>query len=218
MSDLLQTVRAAHAAAETVRIGVLERDLPKFDYLARHFVLDYQPGVPPAIVVDHQSPLTSIGEVSRPLIFPHGIVDRCRAMWGDRDLEVTFCGLVTAGRQDVLMPWLDRGAQVRSSTAGRRWPAKGWDQRYYDLLARSEHVLCPDGDFVWTYRFFETVLCGALPIVQTSCGLYDGFVFTRMDQPQPGWDRQVAEHNFAVAVERLTVPADVLRDQLGAAR
>lgn len=207
MFDLLQTVRAAHAVAEAVTLGVPAADLPKFDHLARHFDLRYREGVPLDITVDHRAPSTSIGGLTRPLIFPHGIVDRCRTMWGVRDLDVTFCGFVTAERQQALQPWLDRGAQVRSSTAGRRWPQKGWDQRYYDLLARSAYVLCPDGDFVWTYRFFESVLCGAIPIVQSTCDLYDGFAFLTMNDRPDGWDRDTADANFALAVERLTVPA-----------
>lgn len=205
MFDLLQTVRAAHALAEVATIGVPAADLPKFDHLARYFDLNYREGTPPDIAVDHQTPTTRVGSVERPLIFPHGVAERCRDKWTARDLDVTFCGFVTAQRRAVLAPWLDRGAQVRSSTAGRRWPAKGWDDAYHDVLARSGHVLCPDGDFVWTYRFFESVLCGAIPIIQSHYQLYDGFAFLTMDDRPDGWDRDVAEANFDLAVRRLTL-------------
>ena len=38
--------------------------------------------------------------------------------------------------------------------------------QYWDMMQRAKYVLCPDGDFVWTYRFFEAVACGAIPIIE----------------------------------------------------
>jgi len=95
-----------------------------------------------------------------------------------------------------------------SSTRGRVFPGKAWDEDYFKLMACAQFVLCPSGDFVWSYRFFEAVLCGAIPIVEESCPAYEGFRFHAFaDDARPlVWSPEAAEANFALACNRLTVP------------
>lgn len=104
------------------------------------------------------------------------------------------------------------GLCIYSSARGRRFPEKVWDEAYYDLLATSQFALCPDGDFVWTYRFFEAVLCGAIPVVENSCALYEGFTFYSLSEPAADlcWSAAAAEDNLARARALLTIPRDEL--------
>jgi hypothetical protein len=64
--------------------------------------------------------------------------------------------------------------------------------------------------------FFEAVMCGAIPVVQETCEAYEGFRFRRMNEPLSDlvWSRQDAEFNFALAMERMTVPATELRAEV----
>jgi hypothetical protein len=103
-----------------------------------------------------------------------------------------------------------------SSERGRRFPTKAWDEDYFRMLAASEHVLCPTGDYVWSYRFFEACLCGALPIVEEASPLYDGFRYRLMSEPRgtEPWSASDAEHNFRVCSERITVPLAALDGEL----
>lgn len=103
-----------------------------------------------------------------------------------------------------------------SSTRGRHFPGKSWDDEYFQLLAASRFVLCPNGDFVWSYRFFEAAMCGAIPIVQESCPAYDGFRFRTMDETAGSmeWSPEDADHNYHLALERLVVPTQELSDQI----
>ncbi len=104
------------------------------------------------------------------------------------------------------------------ATSDRGWchPTKAWDASYFRLLADSKYVLCPDGKFVWTYRFFEAMLCGAIPIIQNRCPLYDGFFYYTMDDPleKLEWRRNEALRNFERCRERLTVPRDRLNAEI----
>lgn len=79
-------------------------------------------------------------------------------------------------------------------------------------MAKSQFVVCPNGTFVWTYRFFEAALCGAIPIVEDTCDLYEGFVFYRMSDPVAKliWTHEIAEHNFRQAERLLTIPVEDL--------
>lgn len=65
--------------------------------------------------------------------------------------------------------------EINFTNNGRHFPRKAWDEEYFNRLLNSKFVLCPDGDFVWTYRFFEAIICGAIPIVENKCNAYEGF-------------------------------------------
>jgi hypothetical protein len=105
-----------------------------------------------------------------------------------------------------------------SSQRGRHFPIKSWDEEYYRLLGRSQFVLCPRGDCVWTYRFFEAALCGALPVIEATCEAYAGFRYKTMAEPARDmeWRREDAEHNYERCRERLTVPEQLLSEEVAA--
>jgi hypothetical protein len=105
---------------------------------------------------------------------------------------------------------------VWSSNRGRCLPTKIWDPSYFNFLADSQFVLCPDGDFVWTYRFFEAIMCGAIPIIQNYSPIYEGFKFKRMNSSIENmvWNEDDAESNFCLCKERLTVPVDDINIEL----
>ncbi|MBB2971368.1 hypothetical protein [Mesorhizobium sp. RMAD-H1] len=114
-----------------------------------------------------------------------------------------------------------QNVKIYMSDQGRVFPRKSWNTAYYDLLLDSKFVLCPSGDFknngvVWTYRFFEAVLCGAVPVIEEPCDAYEGFRYRLMSVPLESlqWSRADAEHNFDLARQRLTIDRDVLRSEL----
>jgi hypothetical protein len=105
---------------------------------------------------------------------------------------------------------------VWSSERGRRFPTKAWDEEYFQLLADSEHVLCPSGDYQWSYRFFEACLCGAVPIVEEASPLYDGFRYRLMTDARDAapWSAADAEHNYRACAARIVVPLAELDGEL----
>jgi hypothetical protein len=105
---------------------------------------------------------------------------------------------------------------VWSSERGRRFPTKAWDADYFQMLASSQHVLCPSGDYHWSYRFFEACLCGAVPIVEQPSPLYDGFRYRLMSDPRDDepWSAENAEHNYQACSERILLPAAELNREL----
>lgn len=38
---------------------------------------------------------------------------------------------------------------------------------YFETMCQSKFVLCPAGDSLWSFRFYETIMCKSLPIVET---------------------------------------------------
>ncbi len=98
------------------------------------------------------------------------------------------------------------GIYIYASDQGRRFPIKVWDEEYYQTLSNSKFILCPDGDFVWTYRFFEAIFCGAIPVVENSCQLYEGYHYFLMNTPLDKliYSDELVKKNFQKAKAELT--------------
>lgn len=111
----------------------------------------------------------------------------------------------------------ENGVVFMVSDRGWCHPTKTWDPSYFQLLASSKFVLCPDGRYTWTYRFFESAMCGAIPIVQNECALYDGYRYYTMDDAfeEIEWKASDAHHNQKLCRERMTIAPDRLDAEIG---
>jgi hypothetical protein len=252
----IQSVRLAHALTESSHHLHLSDDVRgQFAHLSKFFDLKYSIGRGealrlPGIEIDHATPLTKVGHIERPLIFPAAIFERCRRAWpSTRSVQFFFAGLMTKERERTLREWSrNSGREIRvprrlnffskwlnrwtgprapaksesegvtfwSSERGREYPVKAWDEDYHHAMSQARFVLCPSGDFVWTYRFFESAICGAIPVVEGACPAYDGFQFFTMQQPaaELKWTAEVVEHNFQLCRRRLTIPRPELDAEL----
>jgi hypothetical protein len=96
---------------------------------------------------------------------------------------------------------------ISNSIKGRVFPGKSWDDYYYAFLLKSKFVLCPSGDFIWSYRFFETILSGAIPIIEEYCDVYSGYRFKYLsdDATQFIYNLDDARFNYDLCVSRMTI-------------
>ncbi len=247
--ELIQSIRLMHAITESsFTVTIQPEEAYRFSHLKNAFHVPFCLGLSaqplPNVLVRHEEPQTSIGSLSRPLIFPHAITRWCRNAWPvTRGIHTSFCGLISSSRKVILQKWLDHntdggtlppenaflarlnrkllpksGHRVRrtydtndgrvlfwSSTRGRSFPVKAWDEEYFRILLESQFVLCPSGDYVWSYRFFEAILCGAVPIVEEKCSAYDGFQFYDLGDHELMRSPEMVEHNYSLCLSRLTV-------------
>ncbi|HEY4247090.1 MAG TPA: exostosin family protein [Lacunisphaera sp.] len=258
--NTIQQVRLIHALAESdfpVYLPSLEAE--KFILLKEKFALELArdsggEDFTPYLVILHPQPTTNVGDLSRPLIFPHVITDYCLTLWPERrEFRYSFQGLMIPPRRILIQDWIDRNLRgkiqlrnpatlisrirkklrkklgcdntekfragdlfVYSSDRGRIFPIKAWDEEYFRILASSQFVLCPGGDYPWSYRFFESILCGAIPIIEKYCESYDGFRFHSFtdDITKIKWSLEDAEHNYRLCVEKLTIPKSILNAEL----
>lgn len=261
-SGLIQTIRLTQALMESdFDVCIKEEDVNKYMELRKIFGIKYIQESTNCrnvsfVSLSHDKPLTTIGSIERPLIFPHGIVKYCKTIWNDkREVRCSFTGLITTKRKSILDSYIkknypnlefnlaitnsfyaklrmrlmrllkikEKSKQTRfndiliwSSNRGRKFPIKAWDEEYYKVLSNSEFVLCPNGDFIWTYRFYEAILCGAIPIIESKCSNYNDFRYRTMEEPlnELVWSREDAEYNYNLCVQRLTVPLEILNSEL----
>jgi Exostosin family len=140
------------------------------------------------------STVISDGHCQVGIIFPRSLVSYCAcAVWNDvassndnddqqqqqqqqqhlrrRYMDNFFSGTMTPQRQQSWMGrYADRSDSTRiisDSTKRDYFKTTGlYDyEGYYDQLQSTRFALCPDGDFPWTYRFLEAIMCGAIPVV-----------------------------------------------------
>jgi len=41
------------------------------------------------------------------------------------------------------------------------------NEMYFRTMSQSKYILCPAGDGPWSFRFYETLLCGSIPVVKS---------------------------------------------------
>ena len=44
-----------------------------------------------------------------------------------------------------------------------------FDKKYFQIICNSQFTLCPSGDAPWSMRFFESILCKSIPVLETPC-------------------------------------------------
>jgi len=128
--------------------------------------------------IQHSTPITKIDDVEYSLIFPKVMLDFNKSV--KKDIDVLFIGMINDKRK----PFLSRfpNATIINSNRGRDFITKQFDTEYFKKMARSNFILCPNGAFTWTYRFFESIIFKAIPIIEEYTHHYDGyFYYTRND-------------------------------------
>lgn len=141
------------------------------------------------VTIDHAKPLTKIDNYSKKIIFPRSILNFKK---DEKIDKVLFIGLITPKRFFIILRFLWKldkrdflkfliflfgvnelnGSSVHiiNSNRGRQIDNKYWDQSYYELLSKYKYSFCPPGDFKWTYRYYESLLLGVIPVVNdTTC-------------------------------------------------
>lgn len=140
-------------------------------------------------IVHAEDVKTFIDDKEYKLIFPKFIMNYDK----EKTIDMIFVGLLTQKRKAFLDNFKD--AVIINSTNGRKQDTKTKDDEYFKLLSKSKFALCPNGDFVWTYRFFEAVLCECIPIVEEDCKLYDGYKYYKVGDDY-SYNKNWIEHNL----------------------
>jgi hypothetical protein len=96
-----------------------------------------------------------------PLIFPLNMVNQIDDLNVQKTQEFFFAGMLTSKRD-----WISKYPNVFQSNYGRRPEKKySFHQEYYVNMKAAKFGLSPVGDCPWSYRFFESVMCNAIPII-----------------------------------------------------
>jgi hypothetical protein len=210
-----------------IRLYIEPKRVPIYKFLqSRKFPVNYTTqkigSLPANVEYLHKDPFVRIGNIKVPLLYPQSVIHRCHQLWNDRRMiDFLFLGKMEWKRQEILEQWKadnpaaqNANVLIEDSHNGRNLKLGAWDGRYYTLLGKSKFALCPDGAFRWTYRFFEAILCGAIPVVQRHTDCYDGFQFHYMHDKQFEWTEEKVNHNRKLAIQRLTIDVETIRKEI----
>lgn len=114
-----------------------------------------------------------LGLLYPPNVLPHRrwIVDFAREHFGE---DSYFC-ITSLEGCDAYEPLGSFDHTLTNATRGEKrlvpkeMPRKDrttFDTTYFAVMAQSRFTLCPRGDMPWSMRFFESILCGSIPIVE----------------------------------------------------
>ncbi len=113
------------------------------------------------IEIDHLNGKTIINGKSYGIVFPRSLIIYCKSLWEKRVDEFYFKGVITKNRK-----WIKQYDNVYESNRGRNKDLKySLDKEYYESLGRTKFALTPTGDCPWSYRMFEAIMCGAIPVL-----------------------------------------------------
>jgi hypothetical protein len=215
--NLLQEVRVLHSLCDNgVTLYCDTTQYFKLKPLKDKFNCSIEVGKPDGCVslsellnIQHSTPTTKIGNTIKPLIFPKTLIEFCQIQTDDKVDKIYFKGLITEKRKNSINKLQSKNLLetiIDSSMNGRQFPKKTFDEDYFNEMKKYNYVFCPDGDFVWSYRFFETVMCGGIPVVENDCPLYKGFKYYILSEiTDLKYDRNWVDHNLSHLKDNFTL-------------
>ena len=182
--------------------------------------------VDPAIHINHVAGMASVDGEEMDIIYPDSFFDAGRTLFekymGYKRNQYFFQGITASkGKRHEM---LDAFVRTHSTTiivhsdSGRAPENKGnWDNDYYTRLARAMFGLCPHhlnfpdkGYGLWTYRFIECCMVGAIPVLFRETPLRESFVegfhYVWNDKRKHKFNPVYAAHNLVLVQERFGLP------------
>ena len=137
-----------------------------------------------------------------PIVFPNSLILLLEKIPKVKYRKFFFRGSVYPGRE-----WLFYYPDVSISDYGRNNQKKySTDYEYYSVLSGTEFGLSPTGDCPWSYRFFEAIICHAIPVLgpKDNDVYSDGFYYFRHGDHFNYSDERCRE-NYRLFLERHTL-------------
>ena len=156
----------------------------------------------PNIKINHSNGITIVNGETYGIVFPKSLINYCKNLWSDRKNKYYFKGIIKKNRQ-----WIKNYSNVHESNRGRNKNLKyTLDKDYYKSLAQTQFSLSPIGECPWSYRFFESVACGAIPILgDKDVDLFaKDYKFFRHSDCKV-YDTKDANYNFEILLEKVTL-------------
>jgi hypothetical protein len=156
-----------------------------------------------------------LGSLYRPELFPHRewVLDFARRRFTDR----SYLLLSEAPPEHERLGPFDHTGEAEEQVWVPKevpWLERGFfNHAYFQVLRQSEFVLCPAGDLPWSNRFWEAIMCRAIPIVAdpAHAGRHDhersiGYRMYLRDEEHV-YDEDLVEENYQLFLRHQTLIA-----------
>ena len=150
--------------------------------------------------IDHPRAINYINACQYSLLFPKTLIQAIESMGKTKNINYYFKGTITPKRNWIF----EFDATIVYSNYGRDAHRKyNIDVNYYRQMCSSKFVLCPTGDCPWSYRFFEAIMCFAIPIIHDDDIFCNDYVHFKHDEPHY-YDAAAAAENYKLFLSRHT--------------
>ncbi|MDF9795218.1 hypothetical protein OKW21_000481 [Catalinimonas alkaloidigena] len=157
--------------------------------------------------IDHINARCYLNDKEFYVIFPLRYLASVKKLDKTKTLHYVFVGKEEEGRE-----WVNEFSGDKSfislTDKGWKMPKNLFDSTYYQLLCNSKFTLCPRGKFLWTYRFYEAIMCKSIPIVDKH---YEepsmwGFKYYYYQESSTHlFSQDIVEHNYRLFLQRHTL-------------
>jgi len=138
------------------------------------------------IEIDHINGRNFINDICFPIIYPRSFFTASEKLDKEKNIDFYFNGnMSTSGeRKLMLKPFLSFNSLIKESDFGRLASKKTvYNYEYFRGLASAKFGLCPHqkdfvghADTMWTYRFIESCMCKAIPLIFIEAPLGKDFI------------------------------------------
>lgn len=147
----------------------------------------HERGIEATAEIDHMRGLSRVDGEVRGLVYPDSFFSATEPLVGWPKAEgFLFMGYTPAPRREILAAFAARFPETTAivpTKTGRWFAPKGeLDMNYYEMLAGYEFGLCPHHpdwrgpwEAMWTYRFAECCMVGAIPVQFRATPLAESF-------------------------------------------
>lgn len=137
-----------------------------------------------------------------PLCFPVKMITAIEKLSKEKTINYFFRGTITKSRE-----WVKKYPNIHSSLRGRNLRLKySLDLDYYQQLSSCLFSLSPVGDCPWSYRFFESIMCKAIPILgDNEDDIFASSFFFLRDTSEHVYVKNAAEKNFKIFIDNHTL-------------
>ena len=215
---LVQEIKVIHSLCENgITIYCNNQEYNKLKFLKDVFNFDIKIGIKNGIPelkdvvkINHNKPETSINNIVKPLFFPKTLIKKCNEFNHIKSDKIYFRGLLTNKRHNsfsILTNKTKHEIICESTMNGREFPIKSFDIEYYENMSKYQFVFCPDGDFTWSYRFFESIMCGSIPIIENESEIFKGFFYYKLSDNIENlkWDVELSNKNYIKLMNEFTL-------------
>lgn len=163
------------------------------------------------IYIQHRYGKALLNQEEFNVVFPIHFLKRIKIMNKKKVYDYNFIGKYTPDRA-----WVKnflKNSLINFTDEGRKSRKSFFDQKYYQTLCDSKFTLCPKGTFNWSYRFFESVICMSIPIVDKKHedDTMNNFKFYYQDEIDTHvYDKKICDYNYKLLLIRNTLLPYVL--------
>lgn len=157
------------------------------------------------IIIDHIHGKCFYKGEEYSVIFPKIFIKKVSQLRGEKIYNYNFIG-----KNNKMRSWVkefeDDGI-IKMTNEGRKIDKEYFDVNYYQTISQSKFTLCPRGDFNWTYRFLEAIMCKSIPIILNEQEINDFHkqfhFFLKTDEHI--YSKEIAENNYQIFLKRNTL-------------